>query len=123
MALPRTRFLHVSHVKVGIALSPVQEGNMMDLLRRMGAVSEGGEHCQWIDASSALAAISLAGEKAGGRFFQDKVPEKIPDSGCLEYTVCFSCVPIDVSSVFVGTTTRRRRHSWIVYNLPLEGEK
>lgn len=69
-------FLDVSNVKVGIALSPVQEANMMDLLHRMGAISEGGEHCQWIDASVALAAISLAGEKAGGRFFQDKVPEK-----------------------------------------------
>lgn len=60
-------------VKVGIALSAVQEANMMDLLHRMGAVSEGEDHCQWIHAPSALAAISLAGEKAGGRFFQDKV--------------------------------------------------
>lgn len=60
-------------VKVGIALSVVQEANMMDLLHRMGAVSEGGEHCQWIDASVALAAISLAGQSAGGRFFQNKV--------------------------------------------------
>lgn len=47
----------------------------MDLLHRMGAVSEGGENCQWIDGFVALAAISLAGEKAGGRFFQDKVRE------------------------------------------------
>lgn len=46
---------------------------MMDLLHRMGAVSEGDEGCQWIHAPLALAAISLAGEKAGGRFFQDKV--------------------------------------------------
>ncbi|CAM9646286.1 unnamed protein product [Hapterophycus canaliculatus] len=58
--------------QVGIALSAVQEANMMDLLDRMGAVSEGEEHCQWVHASSALAAISLAGEKAGGRLFQDK---------------------------------------------------
>eukprot|EP00752_Nemacystus_decipiens_P009109 g8133.t1 len=58
--------------QVGVSLSPVQEANMMDLLHRMGAVSEGGDRCQWIDASVALAAISLAGEKAGGRFFQDK---------------------------------------------------
>lgn len=64
-----------TYVQVGIALSQVQEANMMDLLRRMGAVSEEGEHSQWIDASVALAAISLAGEKAGGRFFQDKVRE------------------------------------------------
>lgn len=46
---------------------------MMNLLYRMGAVSDEAEQCQWIDASVALAAISLAGEKAGGRFFQDKV--------------------------------------------------
>lgn len=81
---PRVQFLDgpVTHpipcmyVKVGIALSVVQEANMMDLLHRMGAVSDRGEHCQWIDASVALAAISLAGEKAGGRFFQDKVREQ-----------------------------------------------
>eukprot|EP00903_Cladosiphon_okamuranus_P021359 g19629.t1 len=58
--------------QVGIALSPVQEANMMDLLHRMGAVSAGADQCQWINASVALAAVSLAGEKAGGRCFQDK---------------------------------------------------
>jgi len=61
--------------KVGIALSAVQEANMMDLLQRMGAVAvpDGVGHGQWIDASAAVSAISLAGEKAGGRSFQAKV--------------------------------------------------
>lgn len=66
-------------VKVGIALSAVQESNMMDLLHRMGAVTTpqpNQDGCQWVEAAAALAAISLAGERAGGRYFPDKVRQE-----------------------------------------------
>lgn len=61
--------------QVGIALSVVQEGNMMDLLERMGALTAGEEGSDWIDARAGVAAVALAGEKAGGRYFQ--VQEKV----------------------------------------------
>lgn len=80
--------------KVGIALSAVQEANMMDLLHRMGAVQlavpEGGGHCQWIDASAAISAICLAGEKAGGRCsFQAKV--RLLRLRCLQLRCSWGC--------------------------------
>lgn len=56
--------------QVGIALSVVQEGNMMDLLERMGALTVGKEGSDWVNAKAGVAAIALAGEKAGGRSFQ-----------------------------------------------------
>lgn len=62
--------------QVGIALSPVQQSNMMDLLERMGCVLPGDEgSCTWVAARAAVAAIALAGEKAaGGRILShDKV--------------------------------------------------
>lgn len=45
----------------------------MDLLDKMGAVTSEEVDRQWIDARAGLAAIALAGEKAGGRNLQEKV--------------------------------------------------
>lgn len=61
--------------QVGVALSPVQHGNMMDLLEKMGCILPGEEgECQWVATRAALDAIALAGEKAtSGRISQDKV--------------------------------------------------
>lgn len=62
--------------QVGIALSPVQQSNMMDLLERMGCASLGDEGSDtWVAAKAAVAAIALAGEKSsGGRMlYHDKV--------------------------------------------------
>ncbi|CAN0353165.1 unnamed protein product, partial [Ectocarpus sp. 12 AP-2014] len=69
--------------QVGIALSAVQESNMMDLLHRMGAVTTpqpNQDGCQWVEAAAAVAAISLAGERAGGRCFPDK-PRSLVNDG------------------------------------------
>lgn len=52
---------------------------MMDLLHRMGAVTTpqpNQDGCQWVEAAAAVAAISLAGERAGGRCFLDKVRQE-----------------------------------------------
>lgn len=61
--------------QVGVALSPVQHGNMMDLLEKMGCILSGEEGgCQWVAARAALDAIALAGGRAtSGRMSQDKV--------------------------------------------------
>ncbi|CBN76965.1 hypothetical protein Esi_0024_0119 [Ectocarpus siliculosus] len=72
--------------QVGIALSAVQESNMMDLLHRMGAVTTpqpNQDGCQWVEAAAAVAAISLAGERAGGRRFLDKPRSPVKDGARL----------------------------------------
>lgn len=48
---------------------------MMDLLGRMGALISGEGGSDWVDARKGVAAVALAGEKAGGRCFQ--VQEKV----------------------------------------------
>ncbi|CAM9522014.1 unnamed protein product, partial [Ectocarpus sp. 8 AP-2014] len=72
--------------QVGIALSAVQESNMMDLLHRMGAVTTpqpNQDGCQWVEAAAAVAAVSLAGERAGGRCFPDKPRSPVKDGARL----------------------------------------
>lgn len=63
--------------QAGVALSPVQQANVMDLLDRMGCVLRAEESSEWIDASASLAAIAIAGQKAGGRRSHDKVSVSI----------------------------------------------
>ena len=51
---------------------------MMDLLGRMGALTSGEDGSDWVDAGAGVAAVALAGEKAGARCFQ--VQEKVRGS-------------------------------------------
>lgn len=65
--------IHASCGQVGIALSPLQEGELMGMLERMDVVTleEGGY--RWVDIEAGLAAVALAGEKACGTIFRKKV--------------------------------------------------
>ena len=62
---------------------------MMDLLERMGALTSGEEGSDRVDARAGVAAVALAGEKAGGRHF--RVQEKVRGSSYF----CFLDRPVD----------------------------
>lgn len=64
---------YASCEQVGIALSPMQEGDLMGMLERMDVVSpeEGGY--RWVDIETGLAAVALAGEEAAyGTILREK---------------------------------------------------
>lgn len=89
--------------QVGVALSVVQEANMMDLLEKMGALTSGeGEEFQWVDVRAGLAAVTLAGGKAGGRSFEEK---KVRGATVvLLYAACMSREEHEYSEGIIATT-------------------
>ncbi|CAN0114835.1 unnamed protein product, partial [Ectocarpus sp. 12 AP-2014] len=104
--------------QVGIALSVVQESNMMDLLHRMGAVTTpqpNQDGCQWVEATAAVAAISLAGERAGGRRFPDKPRSPVKDSARLLDALSESYADVHVSllpsSILLGPGALEERRA------------
>lgn len=88
--------------QVGVALSVVQEANMMDLLEKMGALTSGeGEEFQWVDVRAGLAAVTLAGEKAGGRSFEEK---KVRGATAVLYAACMSREGYEYTEGIIATT-------------------